>query len=1291
MGYRYNVFSGEFDLVDVTIVPPTYASQFVTDSGTAIPASHILNILGTAAQGISSSGTGNTVTLTIADSTTSQKGVVELATNAETITGSDTTRPVVPASLEAKLGALTANSIPYGAGTGSAISWSSALTDGQLMIGATGAAPAPANITSTGGTITITNGPNSINIDQVAGFAPISKYIVDKDGSADYTTIQSAINAAQAAGGPAAVYVRPSSTNYVENLTLYDGIDLWGAVGVADTQTCVIQGTHTPPTSGTFTCRNIFLQSATDIFYSTAAGSCGLILIDCATAVTNGYTFNLLNWTGGLTGFDIGEIGSTNDGWINNTGGSFVFMVNVTIGAGTANTMTVSGGLELYNAAVQCPIEFTTGTTGTANGGCWFKNPVTYSGNSQVDMQNSFIDGGSSSGINFNSSANVILSNMTIDSTATNAIAGTGAGTLTINNVSFPNSDGIASTLTLEEDNYTHTGEIVAYNIQRQIFTGFHSWSGSGNYYSISGTDFTLLRGGVGYIKGRKVEWSGSQSTGSLTKGSTYLIYIDEDGLIGATTTFSQANYEDNIPLFEILCDNDTPSNTLVVKENHPYSAPTDLSVYLHNSVGTVISNRNNGANITLNGTDEIEINGTDYLEDHGLETTIPDSGGVGETWEFFYLDGTGKWVLYSSTATFPSYYNNAGTPTALTAGKYGVFTLYCSKEDLNSSTPTYIAVMDDAQYNNQVQAETAIANEAVSVATNELFTLEVCQLGYVVYEQSSSSIVSVIIEKATIRGNVVSGTASTANLVTTDTTNFNAWLSAADTNVQSALDTLDDVGLGVTPQHSILLGDASYGITSTGVLTNGQLVIGSTGVAPAVASLTQPGAGLTITGGAGSITFALADDLSAVEALATTGVASRTGASTWSTSSITQDAVIIGAASEGLQNLTLTNGQLPIGSTGTTPVAASLTQPGAGLTITGGAGSITFALADDLSGLEGLATTGVASRTGASTWSTSSITQDAVILGAASEGLQNLALTNGQLVIGSTGATPVAASLTAPAAGITITGGAGSVTFALADDLSAVEGLGATGIVSRTAADTWTTTSITQHAVLIGDTGEVPANLGPLTNGQLVIGSTGVAPVAATLSNGNNITWTTGAGTLTGNLTGTTDHTVQVGNATGSLTSLAAATNGQLIIGSTGADPAVANLASADGSVTITNGAGTIDLAAATGLTWSVETGAAVAAAVNYGYITNRAGGITYTLPTTAAVGSIIKICSISGLATIAQNAGESIVFGLQTTTVGAGGSLVMTDDGDAIEIVCTVADTTWAVLSSVGNWTVN
>lgn len=85
-----------------------------------------------------------------------------------------------------------------------------------------------------------------------------------------------------------------------------------------------------------------------------------------------------------------------------------------------------------------------------------------------------------------------------------------------------------------------------------------------------------------------------------------------------------------------------------------------------------------------------------------------------------------------------------------------------------------------------------------------------------------------------------------------------------------------------------ILLGSGTSAITATAQPTNGQLLIGSTGVDPVLASLTQPAAGLTITGGAGTITFALADGLAALEALAGTGMVAHTGADTYTERTIT-------------------------------------------------------------------------------------------------------------------------------------------------------------------------------------------------------------------------------------------------------------------------------------------------------------------------------------------------------------------------------------------------------------------
>jgi hypothetical protein len=84
-----------------------------------------------------------------------------------------------------------------------------------------------------------------------------------------------------------------------------------------------------------------------------------------------------------------------------------------------------------------------------------------------------------------------------------------------------------------------------------------------------------------------------------------------------------------------------------------------------------------------------------------------------------------------------------------------------------------------------------------------------------------------------------------------------------------------------------------------------------------------------------------------------------------------------------------------------------------------------------------------------------------------------------------------------------------------------------------------------------------------------------------------------TGATTLT-------DGGILLGSGAGAITPLAQATNGQLVIGSTGADPVLATLTSAGATVTITNTAGAINLEAAASVTGANPTASVGPAAIN-------------------------------------------------------------------------------------------
>lgn len=162
--------------------------------------------------------------------------------------------------------------------------------------------------------------------------------------------------------------------------------------------------------------------------------------------------------------------------------------------------------------------------------------------------------------------------------------------------------------------------------------------------------------------------------------------------------------------------------------------------------------------------------------------------------------------------------------------------------------------------------------------------------------------------------------------------------------------------------------------------------------------------------------------------------------------------------------------------NSGGTAIARTLVAPAAGIGIAsadGTGGNPTFSLTNDLAALEGLGGTGIGVRSGADTW-----VQRSVVAATAGIGVAQGDGVAGNIMIGviqdllaleslaGTGFSVRTAletwdlrSLVQPAAGLTITnadGVAGNPTFALANDLLALEGLGATGFATRTAADTW-------------------------------------------------------------------------------------------------------------------------------------------------------------------------------------------------------------------------------------------
>lgn len=261
---------------------------------------------------------------------------------------------------------------------------------------------------------------------------------------------------------------------------------------------------------------------------------------------------------------------------------------------------------------------------------------------------------------------------------------------------------------------------------------------------------------------------------------------------------------------------------------------------------------------------------------------------------------------------------------------------------------------------------------------------------------------------------------------------------------------------------------------------------------------------------------------------------------------------------------------------------------------------------------------------------------------------------------------------------GISVTPSANAITIASTLSLPVTVANGGTGA-----------TTLTAHGVLVGEGTSAINALSVGTNGQVLLGNTGADPSFVTPTAGTGLTLTSNASTLSYALSSPVS-VANGGTANTTFTPYAVLCAGTT---ATGAFQNVSGVGSA-GQILTSNGAAALptwQAAPATGITFSVIT-ADQAAAVNNGYICNKAGLLTLTLPASAAVGTLIEVTGMNTALgwKIAQNAGQVIHFGTSTTSTGVAGSLASTAIYDVVRLVCNIANTSWIVLSSIGNITV-
>ncbi len=306
-------------------VASSFAASYHADSGTAAPSAGIITMAG--GSNLNTSATGSTVTFnlnnspSVSGSLTAGTGLVA-TTGGLTVTAGSTTLTPLAASSAGFVRSSTA-------GVLSALADSS--TNGQLLISSSSGAPAWANITSTGSTITITNGSNSINLESSNTGGLLN---VLHTGSGDATVASGALtlaagsNIATTGSGSTATVALVNSPSVSGSLTAGTGLTVTTG-GISST------GTTTLSSLGVGV-----MQTSSSGVVSSSNGTNGQILIGGGTAPT---------WAAITAGANITVTNAANSITIASSGGTTFTWTEVT---GTSQSMAVANGYILNNAGL---------------------------------------------------------------------------------------------------------------------------------------------------------------------------------------------------------------------------------------------------------------------------------------------------------------------------------------------------------------------------------------------------------------------------------------------------------------------------------------------------------------------------------------------------------------------------------------------------------------------------------------------------------------------------------------------------------------------------------------------------------------------------------------------------------------------------------------------------------------------------------------------------------------------------------------------------------------------------
>lgn len=335
------------------------------------------------------------------------------------------------------------------------------------------------------------------------------KYVVTGTEPGPFHTIQAALNQANTDSATTTILIRPGT--YTENLTLYSGINIQGS----EEGQVVIIGTHTPPAAGSFAISQCTLQSATDVFNSAAAGTANITVENCTFTITAGYVFNLLNWLSDLRLDNCLDISTTNN-ILNNTAGSFLEILNSTVGTAGGAGMVSSGVLRIVNSRIFCAMAVADDATIESS---TVGATVTIAGAGDITVNNSYIDTAAAASIITTTTGQLTISDSTISSSAVNVITGT--SDVELASVTFLDGFGTAG-VTIKTDSQFRCNQAHATEAMTIDAGNFNLTNGQLNINGSTGTNGQVIIAATG----ANPAWASLTSTGgsiAFTAGANTL------------------------------------------------------------------------------------------------------------------------------------------------------------------------------------------------------------------------------------------------------------------------------------------------------------------------------------------------------------------------------------------------------------------------------------------------------------------------------------------------------------------------------------------------------------------------------------------------------------------------------------------------------------------------------------------------------------------------------------------------------------------------------------------------